>query len=69
MRFCKNCFYCKFNNDMPLRSDCTHPKAIVATEEYMVTGELPARKLYSCTAMRAGICGGEAILYEVRDAS
>lgn len=59
MKLCTDCKYYSAQRD-EARDLCTHPKAKM--------GGVRTVKLYTCEAMRAGICDTEARLFEAKAA-
>jgi hypothetical protein len=55
MKLCIDCKYYQRSNESELKDTCLHDRA--------ATGSVRTQSYYTCSAMRAGICGKEASLF------
>ena len=67
MKLCKDCKWYAENDDSS-HDLCMHKRSSEGASVYWVRGE-GAPKNYSCYAMRAGICGVSADLFEPRESA
>ena len=61
-KFCKDCKW--MTEASPV---CGHEKGQRGIADYLVFGETRLIQHYSCTSMRAGVCGTEGVYWEEKD--
>lgn len=70
MRFCKDCRFFGPEGSNPGQPTCLRMEAVRPGQnklKWMVFGgDPPPTEQYDCSAMRAGICGANAVLFEPR---
>ena len=67
-KFCKDCKWIGMTEASPASPVCGHEKGQCGTTDYLVFGETTKlQHHFSCTSMRAGICGTEGIYWEEKD--